>query len=97
MVDFFFTSGDHETLIARAKKQTDSVLPSGNSLSALNLVYLAQQLPEKDYEVYASRLIGVLAHALQNPQSARRMPTAARAIASWLAFDEKLHNEQGEK
>ena len=94
---FFFTSGDHETLIARAKKQTDSVLPSGNSLSALNLIYLAQQLPEKDYEVYASRLIGVLAHALQNPQSARRMPTAARAIASWLAFDEKLHDEQGEK
>ena len=86
---FFFTSGDHETLIARAKKQTDSVLPSGNSLSALNLIYLARQLPDKDYEVYAGRLIGVLANALQNPQSARRMPTAARAIASWLAFHDK--------
>ena len=86
---FFYTSGDHETLIARAKKQTDSVLPSGNSVSAINLTYLAQQFPEKDYEVYAERLIGVLAHALQNPQTARRMPTAARAIASWLAFHKK--------
>ena len=86
---FFFTSDDHETLIARAKKQTDGVLPSGNSVSALNLVFLAGQFPDKDYQVYAERLIGVLAHALQNPQTARRMPTAARAVASWLAFDEK--------
>ena len=90
---FFFTSDDHETLIARAKKQTDSVLPSGNGISALNLIYLAQHLPEKDYDAYAEKLVGVLAHALQIPQNARRMPTAARAVASWLAFSsEKNEN-----
>ncbi|MEE2781115.1 MAG: thioredoxin domain-containing protein [Planctomycetota bacterium] len=44
---FFFTSDDHETLIARAKKQTDSVLPSGNGISALNLIYLAEKFPDQ--------------------------------------------------
>ena len=83
---FFFTSDDHETLIARAKKQTDSVLPSGNGVTALNLIYLAEHVPESDYDAYAEKLVGVLAHALQNPQAARRMPTAARAVAAWLAF-----------
>ncbi len=82
---FFYTSEDHEALIARAKKQTDSVLPSANSVSALNLIYLANHLPKKNYKTYAEKLVGVLAHALQEPQNARRMPTAARAIAAWLA------------
>ena len=81
---FFFTSDDHETLIARAKKQTDSVLPSGNSVSALNLIYLAEQEPESQYGEYAEKLVANLANALQDPQSARRMPTAARAVAAWL-------------
>ena len=83
---FFFTSDDHETLIARAKKQTDSVLPSGNGVTALNLIYLAEHVPKSDYDAYAEKLVGVLAHALQDPQAARRMPTAARAVAAWLAF-----------
>ena len=83
---FFFTSDDHETLIARAKKQTDSVLPSGNSVSALNLIYLAEQRPESQYGEYAEKLVESLANALQDPQSARRMPTAARAVAAWLAL-----------
>jgi len=84
---FFFTSNDHETLIARAKKQTDGVLPSGNGIAALNLIYLAEHLPDGHYGEYAEKLVGCLADALQNPQSARRMPTAARAISAWLALE----------
>jgi len=82
---FFFTSDDHETLIARAKKQTDSVLPSGNGISALNLIYLAEKFPDQPYDAYAEKMMGSLANGLENPQSARWMPTSARAVATWLA------------
>jgi len=82
---FFFTSDDHETLIARTKKQTDSVLPSGNGISALNLIYLARKFPDQHYEAYAEKLVRSLANGLEDPQSARWMPTSARAVAAWLA------------
>jgi len=35
---FFFTSDDHETLIVRSKPAFDGSIPSGNSMSALNLL-----------------------------------------------------------
>ena len=46
---FFFTSDDHETLIARGKNPIDGVLPSGNSVAADNLVFLAAELEKADY------------------------------------------------
>ena len=41
---FYFTSDDHEELLARAKDPVDSALPSGNAVAASNLVYLAAAL-----------------------------------------------------
>lgn len=41
---FFFTAHDHEALIARGKALTDGAIPSGNSLAAANLLYLAKHL-----------------------------------------------------
>src|SRR6185312_536055 len=41
---FFFTSNDHEELLARSKDPADSVTPSGNAVTAGNLVYLSQAL-----------------------------------------------------
>ena len=37
---FFYTSDDHEELLARSKDPVDSALPSGNSVAAGTLVYL---------------------------------------------------------
>ncbi|MBI4249648.1 MAG: thioredoxin domain-containing protein [Elusimicrobia bacterium] len=37
---FFFTSHDHETLIARSKSLDDGVVPSGNSVAVMNLLRL---------------------------------------------------------
>ncbi len=39
---FFYTSTEHEQLIARSKLPIDGVTPSGNSVSVTNLLYLAK-------------------------------------------------------
>lgn len=46
---FFFTSSDHESLLARAKNPSDGALPSGNSVSMSNLMYLATALKKDEY------------------------------------------------
>ncbi|MDA7978152.1 MAG: thioredoxin domain-containing protein [Pirellulales bacterium] len=46
---FFYTSEDHEALIARSKGRADNVRPGGNSVAASNLVYLADQLNKPKY------------------------------------------------
>ena len=54
---YFFTSSDHESLLARAKNPTDGAVPSGNSVSAGNLLYLAEQLKDDELK---ERARGVL-------------------------------------
>ena len=45
---YFFTAGDHQTLLARAKNPADNARPSGNSLAALNLLYLARHVADAE-------------------------------------------------
>jgi uncharacterized protein YyaL (SSP411 family) len=54
---FFFTSKDHEELIARSKGGADGALPAGNSVAAENLVYLARQAKEPKYLALAEKTI----------------------------------------
>ena len=54
---FFFTPDDHEALIARSKVPTDGAVPSGNSVSAANLVYLASALSRPEYLERARKTI----------------------------------------
>ncbi|MDH3718176.1 MAG: thioredoxin domain-containing protein [Planctomycetota bacterium] len=85
---FFYTSDDHETLIARAVKQTDSVLPSGNAVSAANLVYLAGALPDdpsrQKYRQRARQTLAAFAPGLADDRQARHMPAMAVALAAFL-------------
>jgi uncharacterized protein YyaL (SSP411 family) len=79
---FFYTSRDHEVLIARGKQFIDNARPSGNSATASNLLYLAGKLQQDEYRNMAERTIRA-AMPLMN-----RAPTAAPrmgvAIAAWL-------------
>jgi hypothetical protein len=79
---FFFTSGDHETLIARGRDLIDGVEPSGNAVAAQNLLYLAEQLQNESYdekiELTLRSVAGLLSAA---PAAAPRMMTA---LAVWL-------------
>ena len=54
---YFYTSADHETLLVRTKKQVDGAMPSGNSVAAGNLLYLADQLESPTYYERARRCV----------------------------------------
>jgi uncharacterized protein len=54
---YFFTSDDHERLIARAKDTQDNATPSGNSVMAWGLVKLARLTGRADFEDRARLLL----------------------------------------
>jgi len=78
---FFFTSTDHETLIVRTKGPSDGALPSGNSVAADNLIYLATALKEAKYLEQAEKTIAARGAMLKNyPLAYPRMFTALAAL-----------------
>ncbi|MCH9652561.1 MAG: DUF255 domain-containing protein [Planctomycetes bacterium] len=54
---FFFTTHDHEKLIARTKNAYDSAIPSGNSISTRNLILLSELTKEPKYHKYANQTL----------------------------------------
>ncbi|HEX5105423.1 MAG TPA: thioredoxin domain-containing protein [Pirellulaceae bacterium] len=78
---FFFTSKDHEELLARTKELADNANPAGNSVAATNLIFLAVELKKPDYLSRASKTIAPTAAILQNsPGAAPWMATAIPAL-----------------
>jgi uncharacterized protein YyaL (SSP411 family) len=63
---FYFTANDAEELIARRKEIYDGAIPSGNSVSMLNLLRLSQLTGEQDYETKADILGRVFAENIKN-------------------------------
>ena len=53
---FFFTADDGETLIARQKEIYDGALPSGNSVSMLNILKIARLTADPELEDKAVRM-----------------------------------------
>ena len=76
---FFFTSDDHPALIVRVKDPVDSALPSGASVAAENLSYLASTFDGADY---AKRLRATLQSAVPMFEKA---PAAVPRMAAVLA------------
>jgi uncharacterized protein YyaL (SSP411 family) len=87
---FFFTSHDHESLLARAKEISDSAEPAGNSVSAQNLLYLASALSRDTYRQKAERTIMLGARLLaQSPAAVPRLATAVSELLATPSGDEK--------
>jgi len=79
---FFYTSNDHEALLARSKNPIDGARPSGGSVSAENLTDLATHLDRPEYLAKAERTIQAVSGLLErSPGAAPRMVTAA---VDWL-------------
>ena len=57
---FFYTSHDHERLIARQKDLQDNATPSGNSMAATALLRLGRLIGRPDFEARAMRTLEVL-------------------------------------
>ena len=74
---FFFTSRDHEALIARGKQTSDGAQPAGNSVAAQNLIYLGRAMNNPTYVEIARKTIAAAAPRIQkSPRSAPRMALA---------------------
>ena len=80
---FFYTSSDHETLIARGKQFTDNARPSGNAISAQNLLYLAKHLDKPAYLKTAEATIKAAMPIVNRAPTAA--PSMGISIANWLA------------
>ncbi len=79
---FYFTSGDHETLLARGRDPVDGVEPAGNSVAAGNLVYLGTTLDKAQYLERAKQTIDSVSALLQ--QSPGATPRLCVAYGAWL-------------
>ena len=67
---FFFTSNDHEALLARGKDPIDGANPAGNSIAAGNLIYLATRVKQPDWLTLAEKTIQSTAGLLEQAPSA---------------------------
>ncbi|MBI1903914.1 MAG: DUF255 domain-containing protein [Planctomycetia bacterium] len=76
---FFFTSSDHEALIARSKGPVDGALPAGNSVAVGNLVYLGPALAKPDYLDRADKTVQSLSAIIH------RAPTALPMMLTLFA------------
>lgn len=71
---YYYTSKDHEVLIARSKRTSDGAMPGGNSVSAENLYYLGQQLNREAYTTKAKQtVLSASAILTRAPHAAPRM------------------------
>ena len=77
---FFYTSHDHEELIARQKDIQDNATPSGNSMAATALLRLGRLTGRSDLETVAEKTLQLVAPIAQ------RYPTAAGQMLSALDF-----------
>jgi uncharacterized protein YyaL (SSP411 family) len=76
---FYFTSNDHEQLIARRKDAFDGPIPAGNSVAAENLLVLSTTLQKPDYRARAEKTLQALAPRLA--QSPANVPRAAHVLS----------------
>ncbi len=78
---YFFTSDDHQSLLARAKNPSDGARPSGNSISALNLIYLAKTSAKPEHEKRARQTIEAFAGLIElYPRSVPLLHVAASKL-----------------
>jgi len=79
---FFFTSGDHESLLSRGREVVDGALPAGNSVAAHNLIFLARAANQPQYLSLATKTISATVAMTQtSPAAAPLMMTAIPALA----------------
>ena len=79
---FYFTSDDHEALIARAKNPVDTVIPSGNSVAAGNLLALSETSGDEELRSKAHRTM--ISSGVYLRLSPGNVPRMAVHIAEFL-------------
>lgn len=76
---FFYTSHEHEPLLARGKEMLDGALPAGNAVAAQNLLALAALAGQDNYRALAEQTLAAgLAATAEQPGRAAQL-----ALALW--------------
>lgn len=89
---FFFTSHQHEELLVRAKNGYDGVLPAGNSISARNLLKMAQLTKVDSYRDEARAIIELFAPSVE--QVPRAYTNLALAALELLDSSDVVHDDE---
>jgi uncharacterized protein YyaL (SSP411 family) len=84
---FFYTSKDHEELIARSKDPVDSARPAGAAVTVSNLAYLARELRRPEYLDRAEKTVRSSAGMMRRSPTA--MPRMAVSLAALLDAQKK--------
>jgi uncharacterized protein len=90
---FYFTSHQHEELLARTKNCYDGVQPAGNSVSARNLIKLAKLTGDQRYLDEARTIVELFASNLD--QSPRGLTVLALAASELLDSNKPTGRSQG--
>jgi uncharacterized protein len=77
---FFFTSDDGEVLPVRQKETYDGAIPSGNSVSALNLIRLSKLTGRAEYADHAEKIFSL------NSSQVRQIPQSFAMLLAALDF-----------
>ena len=79
---FFFTTHDHEQLIARTKNAYDAAIPSGNSISARNLIQLSELTGEARYRQHADETLQLFGRVIKRYPN--RCAQLVQAVGEYL-------------
>ena len=79
---FFYTSHDHESLIARAKDYYDASTPSGNGMAATALIRLGTLTGRHDYLAAAERTLAMATGVMEQGAQVGQLYLA---LDAWLA------------
>jgi uncharacterized protein len=94
---FFFTSKDGEELITRQKDLYDGAIPSGNSVSILNLLRLGRLTGNIDYERQAMEIVYSFASAIKSSPSAYTYTISALEFALGRSYEIIFASEKKEE
>ncbi len=78
---YFFAAANDTTLIHRPKEVYDGAVPSGNSVSAMNLLRLARMTGRTDLEERANRIFGAFGRQVGQNESGHTMLLCALDFA----------------
>ncbi len=79
---FYYTASDRPELLVRFQDPVDGVIPSGNSMTASNLIYMTYEAERIEFEEPLRRVLLSAASLIEkNPRSATSM---SAQIGNWL-------------
>jgi uncharacterized protein YyaL (SSP411 family) len=79
---FFFTAGDHESLLARPKDPIDGALPSSNGVAVLDLLAIHRATGESSYRDHAAKALGAFSTTMAQRPFA--MPMMLMALEQYF-------------